>query len=255
MIGYDPYSGTFQHFSAEGIIKEVARAGYDAINMPFRPDFLDPESEESVETILGLIRDNGLATPSLGFTPHAWTTPGKGDEIRARMELAVKLAPKFNAKLITIWPNQPEGVSREDALKALTDNLKACVPIADDAGLAIAFEFEKGCPLDNYREAVEYVKETDERLRIVADTYHIWNDQAAPYEAVVAMKGLLGELHLSGSDRGEPGGPDDRFDYTAFMKGVKEVGFDGSIMVQYNLTDPASIERALRFARRITSAE
>ncbi|NOZ20988.1 MAG: sugar phosphate isomerase/epimerase [Planctomycetes bacterium] len=251
LIGYDPYSGTMQHFDTKGIIQEVARCGYDAINLPMRPDFVDAENEEPLQSLEGMLRDAGLKTPSIGIAPHIWTTPGQEEETQRHLDIAVQMAKRFGAQLLTMWPNLPEGVNKEDGLKTFAENMKAGVPKADAAGYPIAFEFEKGCTIDNYREAVEFIQSTDPRIRIVADTYHINNDQADPYEAAIAMKGLLGEIHISGSDRGEPGSDTDEFDYDAFVRGVKEIGFDGPVMLQYKLEDPASIGRACEFTRKL----
>jgi len=253
ILGYDPYVGTSKLFSPKEIIEEVARAGYDSINIPFKPDFLNPRDQTNVREILELVRANDLKTPSICVGPHIWTTPGKEGEIRELVELGIAVAGKFEASLLTIWPNQPPDVTRDDAIKTLTANLKEAIPKVDAAGLAIAFEFEKGCPIDNYREAVEYVNEVDARLKIVADTYHLFNDGANFYEAALAMRGMLGEIHLSGSDRGEPGNPNDKCDYEGFMKGVREIGFDGSIMLQYKLTERESVARACNFARKLLS--
>lgn len=250
-IGYDPYGGTMQHFDVKGIIEEVARTGYDAINLPMRPDFLDAGNEEQLQALEVMLKAAGLQTPSIGVAPHNWAVPGKEAETQDRIDTAIQLAKRFKARLLTMWPNLPKDVDKQDALTVLRGNMEAGVPKAAAAGYPIAFEFEKGCTIDNYREAVEFIESTDSRIRIVADTYHIFNDGADPYEAAIAMQGLMGEIHISGSDRGEPGSSTDEFDYAAFIRGVKEVEFDGPVMLQYRLDDPTSIERACAFTRRL----
>ncbi|MEW6358645.1 MAG: sugar phosphate isomerase/epimerase family protein [Planctomycetota bacterium] len=251
LIGYDPYSGTMKHFDTQGIIKEAARCGYDAINLPMRPDFVDAENEEQLRRMESMLREARLKTPSIAVAPPNWTTPGQEKDVQKRLGIAIKMAKRFNAQLLTMWPNLPKDVQKEDAVKAFTTNMKAAVPTAHAAGYPIAFEFEKGCTIDNYREAVDFIRSTDPRIRIVADTYHINNDKADPYKAAIAMKGLLGEIHISGSDRGEPGSKMDMFDYKAFIRGVKETGFDGPVMLQYKLDDPASVKRACEFTKKL----
>ena len=254
LISYDPYVGTAQQFDTKGVIEEVARSGYDAINLPMRPDFVNAESEEELRAFEVMLTASGLRTPSIGMTPHIWAVPGQEAETQRRLELAIQMAKRFDAELLTMWPNLPEEVNKEDALETLTQNMKEGVPKADAAGYPIAFEFEKGCTVDNYREAVEFIAATDARIRIVADTYHIYNDSADPYAAAIAMKDLIGEIHISASDRGEPGSSTDEFDYEAFVRGVEQIGFDGPVMVQYKLEDPASIKRACEFTRQLFGA-
>lgn len=250
-IGYDPYSGTMQHFDTKGIIAEVARCGYDAINLPMRKDFADPESEEQLRTLEALLKKANLKTPSIGVAPHCWTTPGKVADTQKGVDHAIRLAKRFRATILTMWPNLPKDVKKEDAVKTLSENMKLAVPKAAAAGYPVAFEFEKGCTVDNYREAIDFIKATDLRIRVVADTYHIFNDKADPYKAAIALKGLIGEIHISASHRGEPGNAADQFDYKAFIRGVKEIGFDGPVMLQYKLEDPTSIQRACAFTRKL----
>ena len=251
LIGYDPYGGTMQHFGRAGIIEEVAAAGYDAINLPMRPDFMDVDDEAQLRELEADLRAATLQTPSIGVAPHTWATPGKEAATQECLDVAIGMAKRFGAHLLTMWPHLPKGVDKQAALGVLRRNMGLAVPKADAAGYPIAFEFEKGCTIDNYREGLEFVRTTDSRIRMVADTYHIYNDGADPYEAAVALDGLLGEVHISGSDRGEPGSPTDDFDYAAFVRGLGEIGFDGPVMLQYRLDDPASVKRACRFTRRL----
>ena len=56
------------------------------------------------------------------------------------------------------------------------------------------------------------------------------------------MKACLGDVHISGSHRGEPGGG--VFDFETFARGLKEIGFSGPLVVQYKMEDVVSIARA-----------
>lgn len=254
LIGYDPYSGTMKHFDTKGIIEEVAKCGYDAINLPMRKDFVDADNEAQLSSLEGMLKAAGLKTPSIGVAPHVWTTPGREEETQKSVETAIKMAKRYNSRLLTMWPNLPKEVAKDNAVKTLSKNMKAAVPTAAAAGYPIAFEFEKDCTIDNYREALDFINATDKRIRIVADTYHISNDKADPYKAAIAMKGLIGEVHISASHRGEPGDGADQFDYKAFVRGLKEIGFDGPVMLQYKLEDPASIKRACDFTKKLFAA-
>ena len=208
LIGYDPYGGTMQHFDRGGIIAEVAAAGYDAINLPMRPDFMDVDDEGDLRTLQDMLASAGLKTPSVGVAPHTWATPGKEAATQECLDVAIRMAGRFGAQLLTMWPHLPPGIDKGDALAVLRRNMERAVPKADAAGYPIAFEFEKGCTIDNYREGIEFVKSTDGRIRVVADTYHIYNDGADPYVAAVALDGARDplpnrELPPEGGDREE----------------------------------------------------
>ena len=251
LIGYDPYGGTMQRFTALEIIREVAKCGYDAINLPVRKDFADPENETQLRAMQELIGSLGLKTPSVGVTPHTWAEPGKAAETRKGIDQSIVIAKRFNARLLTMWPRLPPNVQHADAMRAFTESVQYAVPAATAAGLSVAIEFEKNSTVDNYRDGLAFVAATDARVRLVADTYHMNNDKADPHASVLAMRGQIGEVHLSGTHRGEPGSAGDTYDYAAFVRGLKETGFDGPVMLQYNLQDPVSIGRACQFARRL----
>ena len=248
-VCYDPYVGTLGRFSREEIFELVARAGYDGINVPVKEAFLGKLSSEGIDEVRGLAERHNLQVPTVGFGWHIATDPKLRSEALKHFELVLEAALKLNAGIIGIWPNQPKGVSKEEALETLKANLSEMIPAADEHGVKIALEFEKGCPLDNYREGIEFIRSTDPRLKLTCDTYHLFNDRADPYRAVLAMGDMLGDVHVSGSHRGEPGTGE--FDFDSFAKGLREIGFRGPLVVQYRLEDVSSVERSCRFTRRL----
>jgi sugar phosphate isomerase/epimerase len=77
------------------------------------------------------------------------------------------------------------------------------------------------------------------------------NDKAEPYAAIKAMAAYLGDVHLSGSHRGEPGTAGDSIDYDALFRGLREIHFAGPLLLQYHLKDVASIASSCAFAKRL----
>jgi D-psicose/D-tagatose/L-ribulose 3-epimerase len=86
---------------------------------------------------------------------------------------------------------------------------------------------------------------------LTCDTYHLNNYKADPYRSVITMGELLGDVHISGSHRGEPGSEGDKIDYKLFMKGLFDIGYNGPLTMQYHLKDTESIARACAFTRRL----
>jgi D-psicose/D-tagatose/L-ribulose 3-epimerase len=170
-------------------------------------------------------------------------------ETMEHFAIVLNIARRFKAGIIGIWPNMPQDASVEAARETLSANLLEMLPQTEEAGIVIALEFEKGCPLDNYREGIEFINSTDTRIRLTCDTYHLFNDKADPYQSVVTMGKLLGDVHISGSHRGEPG--TDEFDFKAFMKGLREINYDGPLTLQYHLKDVESVARSCEFTKRL----
>jgi len=249
IVTYDPYSGTLGRFSRAEVIKMVADAGYEGLNLPVREPFVKAEDAGDVDELIGLLKDHHLEVNTITFGKNDCTTPGQQAEMQRWLEVVLAIADKLDAPVISIWPNLPEGVTLGGARATLAENMKAMVPAADAKGKVIGLEFEKECTLDNCREGVQFINELDLRLKLTADTYHMNNDSADLYAAVIAMKDLISDVHISGSHRGEPGSPGDTIDYAAFMRGLKEIGYQGDLVLQYNLEDPDSLPRACAFTR------
>lgn len=254
LVCYDPYVGTLGRFSRTEIIRMAAEAGYEGINLPVSKSFIDGKDESQIDETEKLLAKYNLKVPSVGFGNHIVTTPALRGEALQHFRIVLNVAKRMNSSIIAIWPNQPQDVYVEDALDTLTANLREMLPETSEAGILLALEFEKGCPLDNYLQSITYINETDNRVRLTCDTYHLNNYKADPYRSVIAMGELLGDVHISGSHRGEPGSEGDELDYESFMRGLAEIGYDGPLTLQYHLKDPASIARACDFAKKLRDA-
>ncbi len=247
-VCYDPYAGTLGRFTRAEIFKLVAKAGYEGINIPVNSAFLGELTTAEIEDAVNLSEKHNLVAPTIGFGNHILTTPARKDEALQHFEIVLEVARRFDAGFIGIWVNPSADVPRQDSLDALADNLSQMIPACQEHDMKIALEFEKGCPLDNYREGVEFISDTRLSVYLTCDTYHLFNDGAEPHAAALAMKTCLGDVHISGSNRGEPGGG--VFDFETFAKGLKEINFSGPLVVQYKMEDVASIKRSCEFTQK-----
>ena len=247
-ICYDPYSGTLGRFTRAKIFDLVADAGYEGINIPVNSGFLGELSAAEIDDAVNLAEKHSLVAPTIGFGNHILTTPARKTEALQHFEIVLEVARRFDAEVIGVWVNPSEGVSRQESLDALADSLSQMIPACNENGMKIALEFEKGCPLDNYREGVAFIEDTGLQVYLTCDTYHLFNDGAEPHTAAHAMKACLGDVHVSGSNRGEPGGG--VFDFETFAQGLKEIGFSGPLVVQYKMEDVASIARSCEFTKK-----
>jgi len=253
-IGFDPYAGTQGVFPVTKIIEMVGRAGYEALNIYVNPGFVSGE-EIQMREVEGSLKRFNIATPTVHFGVHIVSTPGKEGETQSHLKTVLQVAKRLNAKYLGIWPNLP-GVypaepktSAEDACKVLAKNLREIVPQAAELGLTVTLEFEKKHALDNYRDGLAFINEYAPKVKLTCDTYHLNNDKAEPYASIKAMGPALGDVHLSGSHRGEPNSGGDTIDYEALFRGLKEINFRGPLLTQYHLKDVESIARTAAFAK------
>ncbi len=247
-ICYDPYSGTLGRFQRAEIFQLVADGGYEGINIPVNNAFLGELSSNEIEDAVILADKHKLVAPTIGFGNHILTTPTRKDESFQHFDIVLDVACRFDAEFIGVWVNPSEGVSRQDSLDALADNLTKMLPACQDNEIKIALEFQKGCPLDNYREGIRFIADTGLSVDLTCDTYHLFNDDADPYSAAIALKACLGDVHVSGSNRGEPGGG--VFDFEKFAAGLREISFSGPLVIQYKMEDVASIKRSCEFTQK-----
>ena len=250
-VCYDPYAGTLGRFTRAEIFDLVADAGYEGINIPVSSGFLGELSTAEIEDAVNLAEKHELVAPTIGFGNHILTTPARKSEVLQHFEIVLEVARRFDADVIGVWVNPSEGASREASLDALADNLSQMIDPCRENGMKIALEFEKGCPLDNYREGVAFIANTGFPVYLTCDTYHLLNDGADPHAAAHAMKVCLGDVHVSGSNRGEPGGG--VFDFETFARGLKEIGFSGPLVVQYQMKDIESVARSCEFTKKFRS--
>ena len=67
-------------------------------------------------------------------------------------------------------------------------------------------------------------------LTLMLDTFHMNIEEADFYAPIKAAGRHLQYLHIAGSDRGKPG--DDHIPWDACFRGLKDIGFDGDLVLE-----------------------
>ena len=107
--------------------------------------------------------------------------------------------------------------------------------LAGHGGAVLLFE-----PLNRYEDhmvntvaqAAELVRDLP-GVRILADTYHMNIEEDDPCAALRAAGDLLGAVHLSDSNRHQPG--TGHVPFEAIIATLREIGFDGVLSVECRL--------------------
>ncbi|MCS5608781.1 MAG: sugar phosphate isomerase/epimerase family protein [Candidatus Poribacteria bacterium] len=248
-VCYDPYAGTLGKFTRSEIFELVSKGGYEGINIPVNNAFLGDLSQGEIDDMKKLVDKYNLTVPTVGFGNHILTAPDLKSGAFEHFEIVLDVAQQIDADIIGIWPNPTQNASREESLETLAENLYKICPILAENNLIITIEFEKGCPIDNYRDGITFIQDTQLPIRLTCDTYHLFNDNADPYKSVLEMGDFIGDAHISGSHRGEPGTGE--FDFDSFAFGLKEIGFNGPLVIQYKMEDVGSISRSCMFTQKL----
>jgi len=132
--------------------------------------------------------------------------------------------------------DEPPRTAEEDR-DVLVAGLAELGAHALEAGVLLLFE-----PLNRYEDHMVNTVEQAARLiaaagsdgvRILADTYHMNIEEDDPCAALRSVADVLGAVHLSDSNRGQPG--TGHVPFKAIVATLAEVGFDGVVSVECRL--------------------
>jgi D-psicose/D-tagatose/L-ribulose 3-epimerase len=137
--------------------------------------------------------------------------------------------------------------------KTVVKNLKVVCKYAEKKGKQICME-----PLNRFEtdfintcdQALKMVKDVGSpALRLHLDTFHMNIEEKDQAAAIKKAGKLLGHFHACGSDRGTPGG--DQIDWPGIAKALKQIKYDGDVVIESFTTDVKVIAKAAAIWRRI----
>src|ERR1041385_551383 len=137
--------------------------------------------------------------------------------------------------------------------KTVVKNLKSLCKYAERCGKQICLE-----PLNRFE--TDFINTCDQALKMVRavgspalkvhlDTFHMNIEEKNQAAAIRKAGGLLGHVHACGSDRGTPG--NDHIDWKSIAKALRNIGYNGDVVIESFTTDVKVIARAAAIWRRI----
>jgi D-psicose/D-tagatose/L-ribulose 3-epimerase len=137
--------------------------------------------------------------------------------------------------------------------KTVVANLKKVCSHAEKLGRTIALE-----PLNRFE--TDFINTTDQGLKMISDvgspalklhldTFHMNIEEKDQAAAIRKAGKLLGHFHACGSDRGTPGG--DHINWPSIAKALKQIKYDGDVVIESFTTDVKVIARAAAIWRQI----
>jgi D-psicose/D-tagatose/L-ribulose 3-epimerase len=137
--------------------------------------------------------------------------------------------------------------------KTVVRNLKALCKYAQSKGKLIYME-----PLNRFEtdfintcdQALKMVKDVGSpALKLHLDTFHMNIEEKNQAAAIRKAGKLLGHVHACGCDRGTPG--NDHIDWKGIAKALKDIRYDGDVVIESFTTDVKVIARAAAIWRQI----
>jgi len=137
--------------------------------------------------------------------------------------------------------------------KTVVKNLKTLCKYAKSKGKLIYME-----PLNRFEtdfintcdQALKMVKDVGSpALKLHLDTFHMNIEEKNQAAAIRKAGKLLGHVHACGCDRGTPG--NDHIDWKSIAKALRDIRYDGDVVIESFTTDVKVIARAAAIWRKI----
>jgi len=137
--------------------------------------------------------------------------------------------------------------------KTVVKNLKTLCKYAEKKGKRIAMEplnrFETDF-INTCEQGLKMIKDVGSPvLKLHLDTFHMNIEQKNQGNAIRKAGKALGHFHACGSDRGTPGG--DHTDWKGIAKALKDIRYQGDVVIESFTTDVKVIAKAAAIWRRI----
>lgn len=149
--------------------------------------------------------------------------------------------------------DQETAKDRQAQFKTIVKNLKEVCKYAEDRGKIICLEplnrFETDC-VNTVDQALKIVKAVKSPvLKLHLDSFHMNIEEKNQGDAIRKAGSLLGHFHACGSDRGTPGS--DHIDWKGIAAAMKEIQFDGAVVIESFTPDVKVIAKAASIWRNI----
>ena len=136
-------------------------------------------------------------------------------------------------------------------------NLKELCRYAQEKGVKLAIEplnrFETDF-INTVEEGLELIQTVEEdNLGFLLDTFHMNIEEKNLGEAIRKAGSRIYDFHACSNDRGTPG--KDHLDWDEIRSGLREAGYDGSVVIESFTTDIKEIAKAVSLWRKLESSQ
>jgi D-psicose/D-tagatose/L-ribulose 3-epimerase len=233
--------------------------GFETVEIPIEdPSHIDPAHVKRELDKAGLVCGSVCACmgPGRDFRGTAEEQKTAMDYCKALIDQMVVLGcPSLIGPVYSVVgkADAVEPVAQKKEWALVVKNLKQLTKYAEKKGVQICVEplnrFETDF-LNTVDQALKLVNDVGSKaLKIHLDTFHMNIEQKNQGDAIRKAGKLLGHFHACGSDRGTPGS--DHIDWKSITKALRDVKYNGDVVIESFTTDVKVIARAAAIWRRI----
>ncbi len=239
--GY-PLSKVLKYLAAVGY-KNVAICSW--VGHSAYPSCLDKDDREDLKR---LVRDLGLTITGIGahggsrhvFDRNGYLTRSEAEreERIAYTKAAIDLASDLGVGLIDdVVGELPAGMEPESGWNVVTETYKRLCSYAEGKGVVIGLELYLGFvhTPESFLSLVEKVNSS--ALRCTLDPQNLITAKMTDIDSIVKMlQNHIVHVHIKGLTKENkltrPGGPEDVFDITGFVRSLASIGYDGALTLE-----------------------
>ncbi|MFV0361566.1 MAG: sugar phosphate isomerase/epimerase family protein [Suipraeoptans sp.] len=174
------------------------------------------------------------------------------EEVFKKMKIAgIK---SIGGALYSFWPvDYTKQIDKDGDFKRSTSRMKYLADIAKKYDITLLMEslnrFE-GYLINDAKEAIKYVREVDkENVKILLDTFHMNIEEDNLEDAIKLAGPYLAELHVGEANRRPP--RKGRFDWEVIGKALKEISFEGNVVMEPFVIKGGQVGSDIRIWRNI----
>ena len=237
--------------------------GYDSVEIA-----LEDASHIHPATLKKALEDNGLICGSMcgAMGPGRDLRGSKKEQqtaidyIKSVLDVMAEVgSPVLAGPLYsTVGRAEPtEAQDYEKQWKTVVGHLQTLSDYAKQRNIKLAIE-----PLNRYEtdfintcaQAMDMVKDVNsDAITVHLDTYHMNIEEKDSAGAILHAGSKLGHFHACGCDRGTPG--NDHIDWKSIVAALKQVHYDGSVVIESFTTDVKIIAKAASIWRQFEPSQ
>jgi len=233
--------------------------GFETVEIPVEdPSHIDPAKVKAAADKAGLAIGSVCACMGPGRDLR-----GTSEEQKTAMDYCKKLidqmivlgCPSLIGPVYSVVgkADAVEPTKQKEEWALVVKNLKVLAKYAEEKGVQICLEplnrFETDF-LNTVEQALKLVKDVGSKaVKIHLDTFHMNIEQKNQGDSIRKAGKLLAHFHACGSDRGTPG--NDHIDWKPIAKALKDIKYDGDVVIESFTTDVKVIARAAAIWRRM----
>ena len=226
-------TGGFKDWKIEAILKELARIGFDAVELCLESSDMRPENftQSQADELKKLMDKLGLEIASVSY--HADTE--SAEQRKANTFKAVEIAAWLGADVLIINAEKTREGEKEKQWQELVETLKSLTAAAEKRGVNIAIEPEPLLVIDDIDDMIRMIDEVNSpNLKVNLDIGHAYITDPDLNDSIKRLGDSIVHTHLEDikdkvHNHLELGKGD--IDFAEVHKAYMDIGYDGYYVV------------------------